>query len=68
MPPSLQSEPKESMDCEPIFVEEKLDDGSIRYHMNDKLQKRAEAAAAKLSFKKIADFERQVAEAVRTRR
>ncbi len=68
MQPSLQSEPNESMDCEPVFVEEKLDDGSIRYHMNEKLQKRAEAAVAKLSFEKIIDFERRVAEAVQSRR
>jgi|GEM_PF-4239792 len=67
MPSSLQSESRESLDCEPIFTEEKLDDGSIRYRMNEKLRKRAEAAVAKLSSDKIADFERQVVEAVQSR-
>ena len=50
----------------PIFAEEKQDDGSIRYYMNEKLRKHAEAAVARLSSEKITDFERQVLEAVQT--
>lgn len=49
---------------EPMFTEERLGDGSVRYRMNEKIRKRAEAAAARLSFDKIADFERRVTEAV----
>ena len=66
MPPALHSGTDAPLEDEPIFVEEELDDGSIRYHMNEKLRRRAEAAVAKISSEKITDFERRVMEAVRS--
>lgn len=68
MPPLLQSELHDSLDSEPIFTEERLEDGSVRYHMNEKLRKRAEAAVVKLSAEKISDFERRVTEALESGR
>lgn len=68
MLPALLSEPCDPLVSEPVFSEEKLGDGSVRYHMNETLRKHAEAAVAKLSSEKITNFERRVIEAVRSGR
>ncbi|MDH3662930.1 MAG: hypothetical protein OEU92_23380 [Alphaproteobacteria bacterium] len=49
-----------------IFIEEQMEDGTIRYHMNDKIRKNAEAAVLKLRSQKIVDFEQNVMRALRS--
>jgi hypothetical protein len=46
LPPNAS---RDNVESEPIFAEELLADGSIRYHMNQKLRQRVEAAVAELA-------------------
>lgn len=64
MLPLPANAPHDPLEGEPIFTEERLEDGSIRYHMNQKLRERAEAAVAELARERPMILEQHVIRAV----